>query len=110
MKFVSDDGKLFETAKECIDYEKSKDFDPSGKEKRANEINKLIKKHVVFSDKLDNMIKSYAKDYPENWDKDLDIQSLNDCRQEDVDVFDAARRGLIALMIILEMIADDDDE
>lgn len=109
MKFVSEDGKFFETAKECIDYEKEAAIKEPDKEKRAADINKFIRKYAVLSKKLDDMIDAYAKDYPDSWEEDLDMQRVSDSKQEDVDVFDAARRGLIAMMLILELIADEWD-
>ena len=63
MRYISDDGKVFNTQQECFEYEQQIEKNRLKKEKleveRQNRLNSISKKY----EELQNMLSEYVKDY-----------------------------------------------
>ena len=72
MRYLSDDGKLFNTAEECKKHEKSLAVNQE-KEKRIKEIKDKCNLHQKLLDEIDILVDSFMEDYSDSYMKDLDF-------------------------------------
>jgi len=70
MRYLSEDGKLFNTIEECKEYEK-KFVNDEQKNKRISEIKKKYEQTLKILDEVDKLVDAFIDDYPESCIKDL---------------------------------------
>ena len=89
MRYLSEDGKLFNTMEECRDHENGVKNN-NHKAERVKEIKDKCNSLDKILDELDGLIDCFIEDYPDTCIKDLDFL-LKDIRNPQIvdDVFKA---------------------